>query len=88
MAQKQWANVRIRQSTRERLQALIATLSGDADGGWKPELRHDGCYISLDEAITVLLDRNDAHKIRGKQARKRKQKGRLLDLQETLPSEV
>lgn len=87
MAVHVWSNVRIKRETAQRLRALIAVLSGQDDGGWKPELRHDGTYLSFDDAITILLDRDEAHRARAKRVRSKRREGLILQSEVTLPSE-
>ncbi len=78
--------IRVRPVTRQRLAALIARLSTDGDGAWRPELRHDHTYISVDEAIAVLLDRDDAHRERALRQRSRKKGVQIPCIEGTSPS--
>lgn len=66
-----WTHVRLRAVTHDRLIALLRILMDGEDGQYRPCMRHDpGAYVSVDAAITVLLDRVDAHRARAKRQRR------------------
>jgi hypothetical protein len=74
---KNWTHIRVSRATRERLTSLLAVLA-QGDGAYKPEYRHDeGAYVSLDQAINILLDRDESHRKRARKAAKSRGKGKL-----------
>jgi hypothetical protein len=70
MAKTPWKMVRIRESTHARLCQVIASLRRAADQGQYEARNRHLVDITLDDAINVLIDRDNAKRERAKKSRK------------------
>ena len=85
MASNDWTSIRLRQGTRDRLQAFADTLARQAET--KARDRQPAFLegkISLADALDVLLWRNDQHAARSSSAnQRRKQRKKLVGSSES-----
>lgn len=74
MSEKGWVQVRVRAMTHDRLLAVARRLQTATELGLYSPRGNTRDIISLDEAITVLLDRDKRHRERRKAHAERKRR--------------
>jgi len=84
----EWTQLRVRVCTRERLALFIARLIVASENGQIPAPERYDRAFTLDDAINVMLDREDKHQERARKSRKAKQEDDVIDLGHTPPPYV
>lgn len=77
MARTDWTSIRIRRSTLQALHGVVKTLERATEQGqYAPMQRHDR-LVTIDDAIVVLISRDQAKRERAKKSRQSKKRSEV-----------
>ncbi len=77
MAKENWTSIRVRRSTRDKLNGIIETLRRAADQGQYQALNRHTVDITVDDCINVLIERDIGKRTRAKKSRSKASKAQV-----------